>query len=255
MPPLHVNHRRALMTPRNGYAARGGFGAPWPTAPAGAAGAPAQTPTSTRAEATLARPTARMLMAGFRQIPHAAALGGDAAASLAWYSLLRQVVRTADEQFALTGYKADLRSPRTADAGAAKQWASSGGFDAFIVIGRNLRFLTPDTWVKADAPSLPFVTGALTGRLSLPAVGGTVGQVLSVLTFPSGGFADAAPGKEVTIREFGLEAFPFVQRDSLDVALVVQASRVATGVATNYVDGYAHIEVKTADVYRSREYA
>ena len=253
--PLHVLHRKELLKHRTGRAARGGPGWPTSSAAAVAASTPGQAPVSTRAEATLARPTARMLLAGFRQVPHAAALLGDAAATLAWYCLLRHVVRTPDEQFALTGYKADLRSPRTADAGAAKQWASSGGFDAFLVVGRNLRFLTPDAWIKADGPALPFVTGALTGRPVLPATGGAVGQVLSVLTFPSGGFADAAPGKEVTIREFGLEAFPFVKGDSLDLALVVQASRVNTGVATNYVDGYAHVELKTADVYRSREYA
>lgn len=254
--PLHVYHRRALLAAQKPYrVARAGPAVPWTNTQTGNATSPEQTPTSTPAEATRARPTARMILAGFRQIPHAAALSGDSAATLAWFCLRRHVVRTADEQFALTGYKADLRSPRTADLGAAKLWASAGGFDAFLVIGRNLRFLTPDAWVKADGPALPFVTGALTGRTALPATQPNDGQVISVLTFPSGAFADAAPGKEVTIREFGLEAFPFVQRDSLDVALVVQASRVASGVATNYVDGYAHLELKTADVYRSREYA
>lgn len=259
--PLHPLHRRALLRGRtNDQAARGGPATPWPgSAGVGTSSRPATGPgvavAASRSEATLARPTARMLRAGFRQIAHAAALGGDANASLAWYCLRREIVKTQDQQFALTGYMADLRSPRTADAGAAKQWASAGGFDAFLVIGRNLRFLTPDAWTKADGPGLPFVTGALTGRPVLPAGGQAEGTILSALTFPSGGFADTSPGKDIIVREFGLEAFRFVVGDSLDLALVVQASRVNTGVTTNYVDGFADIEMKVADVYRSREFA
>lgn len=247
--PLHPIHRRRLLHARGFRVAVGPDSQRWIQPEPASPSVPVYDPTTRRTDTTADRPTADTKLCGFVRIQHPAALAGDANAGFAWFGLHRTKIGSRCEQLALTGYKVDLRSPRTADAGNAKAWSSAGGFDAFIVIGRNLSHVTPDAWTRAPAP-LP-----LSGTLNaIPAARPRDGRIISVISFPGGSIVDAIPGSKDVVREFGLELYPFSVGDTLDVALVVQASRIATGSAVNYVDGFALVELKTADLFRSAEF-
>jgi hypothetical protein len=254
--PLHVHHRVSLLSRVHRGFTAGGLAvassvAAWPDAPTTPPPSRSGSAAGQIADATLQRPTARTHRAGFRRILHsAAALPGDAGAVEAWYSLRRIVIASEADQFLLTGIKADLRSPRTADAGNALTWATAGGFDAYVVIGRNLRFLTPGQWTRQRSKLL-----FATSTLILPPTAGPDDEIITTLTFPPGNMGDTNPTKETSVREFGWEGFPFKVGDSLDVALVVLASRVSSGNAANYVDGFADIEIKVCDLYRSSSLA
>jgi hypothetical protein len=240
---IHVHYRRELIRRHLAYTAGG------TSVAAGISSSPPpRVPEAERTDTTLTRPTARTIRAGFRRIAHpAAALPGNDV--WAWRLLRRIRVASPIDQFALTGYKIDMRPPRTATSSTNVQWATAGGHDAAIVIGRNLRFMSPDAWIRFAAP-IPTDAG---GSLALPAEGPIDDEYLSVHTFPAGGFADTNPAQALLVREFGMELYPFVVGDSLDVGLVILASRL-TSTPTNMVDGFCDIELKVSTAHRTRSF-
>lgn len=239
---MNMKHRRrrALHAGPGGLSDTPGL-SPAQTFPAGPVGVDRQASTPVTAQ----RPTARTVLAGFTKIFHpTAALAGTAVE--AWYGLRRLKIERPADQCALTGYQITTISPRTATAGAAIQWATAGGFDAFIVIGRNLTQIQPGAWTRMGSP-LPFATGNTT----LQARGSWEGDIIAACAFPSGGWADAAPQQKELVREFGLETYPLKVGDTLDVGLVILNSRL-TAVGTNYVEGFGLVQLKTAELYQSR---
>lgn len=196
---------------------------------------------------TFTRPTFRIAHAGFAKIFHPASLAGSAAE--AWYGLRTIRPRNVYDQFALTGYKIDLRSPRTTDSVNAKAWSSQGGFDAWIVIGRNLNWVVPGAWSRSPL----FAPTASGSYQTLPSTGTGDPEIITACSFPTGSWTDNPMQQKEVAREFGLETYPFrANNHRLDVALVVLASRVTTTIA-NYVDGYAQIELKLAEAARSTQ--
>lgn len=196
-------------------------------------------------QVTATRPTARTWRAFFRTIAHPAAVPAGNAVE-AWYGLRRVRVSREFEKMAVTGIKVEMVAPRTSDSGVNKQWATAGGFDAYIVVGRNLTQMQPDAWTCAPSP-----LGFAGGRLVSPATDNIEGDIITATCFPSGAFTDTAPPQKLYAREFGLETWPIKVGDTLDVALVILKSRL-TATITNLVDGWCDIEVKTADLYASR---
>lgn len=193
---------------------------------------------------TFQRPTFKIEHAGFAKIFHPSALPGTAFE--AWYGLKQIRPRNIADQFALTGLRLDLRSPRTVDAGAAKAWASQGGFDAWICIGKNLSWIVPGQWSRSPA-FVPVLGGS---NPILPTGRGVGPEIITFESFPAGSWTDNPMQSAKIAREFGLETYPFRVGERLDVALVMLASRVTT-VNTNYVDGYAQVELKLAEAFRS----
>lgn len=235
--------RRRVIGKPGGLSDTPGLDAPSPL-PQGLPTDQRQAPTLVTAQ----RPTARTWLAGFTKIFHpSAALAGSSVE--AWYGLRRIKVDRPSDQMALTGYKVAMMSPRTATVGAAVQWASGGGYDAFIVIGRNLPQVQPGAWARMGSP-LPIAGGTTL----LPARGSFEGDIISAIPFPSGAWVDTAPQQKELVREFGLETYPLAMGDTLDVGLVILNSRL-TAVNTNYVEGFALVELKTAELYQSRTLA
>lgn len=162
-------------------------------------------------------------------IPANTSFGADGTSLSAWYGLERiEIDRDTGQEMGLAGYMIELLSTDSTAAGTSQTgstvtaWGDARGEAAALVIGKNLP-IERKRWTAAPC----YAPGIELAHLESPR---NPPEYIGVHGFPTGTYAATNPGKIVLPRTFLPTLYPLTEQTTLDVALVVRRSQIASNV-------------------------